>query len=231
MKKVQGIESKEGTILIHSSYTHMLDPRGLVPHPDNNNLHSQDQVEATKAVLKASGWRERVVISEKNQKIISGHLRVMTAIEMGMDKIPVDMQPFETRLDEVRHLTACNELARHASFDKKIFMKTQKELKKELDKNQYKLAFMKPQNFGLEAWPKEDEEKGKNSPLPIQRLLKEGDVWQLGPHTLTLGATSEINEDHFQKFLRKWRKVQGAPAILESIGQTFDEVMDERRNQ
>lgn len=231
MKPVEVISCKEGDVTVHTSYSHMLDPKGLIPHPDNNNLHSQEQVDAAKSAIKASGWRERVVVSVANQKIVSGHLRVLAAIEMGMDKIPVDMQNFESRIDEVRFLTAANELARHANFDKKIFMKTQRELKKEMDKNQYKLAFMKPQDFGLKEWPKEDEESTPEAKLPIQSLLKEGDVWNLGPHKLELGTVNPDYEDTFQKFIRKWRKLQGAPAILEATGQTFDEVMDERRNQ
>jgi hypothetical protein len=226
------LSCREGEISVWSTYTVLADPKGLIPHPDNNNLHSQEQVDIMKAVLKANGWRDSVVVSESTDRIVAGHLRVLAAIDMGLEKIPVDVQAFASRVEEVKHLTADNELARLAEFDKKQFFKTRKDLKKTLNKNQFEMAFIKPQDFGLKAWPKDDEdkEKGKNTKLPIQGLLKEGDIWLVGEHRLILGATVNDQEDHLQKFLRKFRKLTGKPAILQKTNQTFDEVMDERRN-
>lgn len=231
---VEVLPCREGEIKVWCTHTNLLDPKGLIPHPDNNNLHSEEQVEVMKAALKANGWRENIVVSETTQRIVSGHLRVLTAISMGLEKVPVDIQYFESRLEEVKHLTADNELARLAEFDPTIFLKTRKELKKELNKNQFQMAFMNPHDFGMTAWPKEGEEdeKGKNSKLPIESLLKEGDVWLLGDtHRLILGETNPLHEDHLQKFLRKFRKLHGTPAVLQATGQTFDEVIDERRNK
>ncbi len=225
------IECKEGIIPVWVTHTHMLDPKGLVPHPDNNTLHTEDQQQILKAALKASGWRENVVVSEKTGRIVSGHLRVLTAIAMGMKEIPVDMQWFKNRLEEVRHLTADNELARLAKFDGQKFISTRHELMQEFPKEEFQLTLMNPNDWGMDSFPKPgDDSETKVTPACLM-LLKEGDVYQLGSHTLTIGATNEHQEPYLQKFLKGWKKVQGVQPVLAKTGQSYDEVVDERREE
>ena len=224
------IPSREGEISIWCQ-GQMLDPKGLIPHPDNNNTHSEQQLEMAKAVLRANGWRNPVVISKKNDRIISGHLRVLAAIQMGMEKVPVDIQYFENRVEEVKHLTADNELARPSEFNKVKFIDYQKEQEAEMDKDTYQLTFYNPHEHGLAAYPKEKPEGTKKEPVIV---IKEGDVWNLGPHRLELGDFSTPNTaDKIQKLLKSWRKLHGAPALLETEGdsKTYEEVFKERTQE
>lgn len=230
-KTVLVLSCKEGEVTVHTSYTAMLDPKGLIPHPENNNIHSQKQVDCAKKAIKSSGWRERVVVSEKTQNIVSGHLRVVVAMEMGLEKIPVDVQHFESEFEEFRFLTASNELARQAQFDDGKFLETKKKFKKKMGKNEFQESFFSSEDFGLLAFPKEEGPDVEKSLAIKPMILKEGDVWNLGPHRLELGKTTEENEMHIQKFLKGWKKVQGAPAILEATGQTYDEVFEERSSK
>ena len=225
------IECKEGIIPVWVTHTHMLDPKGLLPHPDNNNLHTEEQQDILKAALRASGWRENVVVSEKTGRIVSGHLRVLTAIAMGMEKIPVDMQWFKNRLEEVRHLTADNELARLAKFDGQKFISTRHELLQEFQKEEFQLTLMSPNEWGMDQFPKPIDEDGSPDKPAVLMLLKEGDVYQLGSHTLTIGTTNEHQEPYLQKFLKGWKKIQGVQPVLEKTGQSYEEVIDERREE
>lgn len=218
------IPCKEGEIKVWAEHNAYLDPKGLIAHPDNNNIHTDDQVEVLKAVLKVSGWREPVVVSQKSMRIVSGHLRVATAIKMGMDKIPVSLQYFENRIEEVRHLTADNELARMASFDIPKFKDMQQELMEELEPNQYQASFFNPHEWGMGKYPKEKAQGTKKEPVIY---IAEGQMWQLGPNELHLGSMTPQVANHIQKFIKKWRKINGAPAVLEATGQTFEEVVKE----
>lgn len=226
MDKALVISCKAGEISIQSSYSHLLDPKGLKEHPDNNNLHSPAQLKAMIAVLKINGWREPVVVSEKTQRIVAGHLRVKAAIEMGMDKIPVSMQYFENRVEEVRHLTADNELARMSKFDKFKFRETKGELEGELDSNEVQQTFFNPNEWGLPNYPVESAPAEK---APVLMLLEEEDEFQLGPHTLILGKTTDKNEKIFQELLKKFTKTQGVSAIHKKTGKKYEDLMAERK--
>lgn len=229
-KKLSVLQCKEGEIQIHCHYSDLLDPAGLIPHPDNNNLHTQEQVDIAKAVLKASGWRQPVVVSKETMRIVSGHLRVMTALEMGMDKVPVSLQSFPTRVDEVRHLTADNELARMAEFDSPKFIDAMKGFKKEMGKNEFQTTFFDPHAFGLTSFPKPEEDKEPKVKPAVPEIIKDGQVWLLGGHTFSVGEVAEFQQEGIQKFLKSWRKIQGAPAVLEGTGQTYDEFYDAQVN-
>lgn len=227
-KKASVISCQGGEIKIHVNYTHMMDPKGLVPHPQNNNQHPEEQIEVMKAVLRASGWRTPVIVSEKTGRIVSGHLRVQTAIQMGMDKIPVDMQVFESALDEVRHLTADNELARMAEFDAPKFIDYQKDQKKELSKDDFQLAFFNPHDWGMTAYPKPKAEQTKKEAVVV---IEEGQKWLLGTSggLLQVPALEAPNlGDYIQKFLKGFRKKSGEAVTLKETGQTWEEYLEEK---
>lgn len=228
-KKVTTLACKEGEIKIRCSYSDLLDPKGLIAHPDNNNTHSEKQKEIAKAVLLSTGWLDPVVVSRSTMRIISGHLRAEVAAEMGLAHIPCSLQDFSGRVDEVKCLTVMNELARHADFSTPKFKDFQGQVKEEIDNTEYQESFFNPHAWGFEKWPKEKAEKTKKEPVIV---IKEGDVWLLGPHKLELGGFNTPNTaDKVQKLIKSWRKLQGAPAILEATGQTFEEVLKERIQQ
>lgn len=225
-KKVAAIDCREGEIKVHVNYTHLMDPKGLIPHPQNNNQHPEEQVEVMKAVLKASGWRTPVIVSEKTGRIISGHLRVHTAIQMGLSKIPVDMQVFESNLDEVRHLTADNELARMAEFEAPKFIDFKADQERQLSTDDFQLAFFNPKDWGMMKYPKEKAEKTKKEPVIV---IEEGQEWNLGSSGLiTIPNLDAPNlGDYIQKFLNGFRKKSGEPVTLPD-GQTWEEYLEEK---
>lgn len=222
------IPSKEGEIKVYGNYS-TLDPKGLIPHPDNNNIHTPEQIEVMKDVLKSNGFRVPVIVSEESQRIISGHLRVQAAISLGMEQVPVSLQAFKSRIEEVRHLTADNEVARLAKFDPPKFKDFQKDIKKELKNNDFQMTFFNPHEWGMKKFPKEKAQGTKKEPIII---IKDEQVWDLGPHKLEIGKLATPNiANHIQKFLKGWRKVSGGAAVLEETRQTFEELMDQENEK
>lgn len=65
-------------------------PDELTAHPLNINIHPRYQYEAVEQMLKEVGWVKPVIVNQRTGYIVDGHLRVMVAIEKGIEKIPVD---------------------------------------------------------------------------------------------------------------------------------------------
>ncbi len=107
-------------IEIHSREIVFVDPNDLIPNPKNNNKHPEKQIERLKKIIKRQGFRSPIEVSNRSGFIVCGHLRHQIAIELGMEKVPVMYQDFENEALEYAHLTADNEIARWAEFDRNL---------------------------------------------------------------------------------------------------------------
>lgn len=190
------LQSNDGEIAVYCAFQQMQNPKDLIPHPDNNNDHTDEQVEMMMKMLKVSGWRTNIVVSQKNGLIVAGHLRVRAAIALGLEQVPVDVQYFENRAAEFRHLTADNELAKLSEFNAEKFALTAKELEQEMEVEEFEEFIFDASHFGLEDLPdldpKEDrdEEEDKVPPAPEKPLTRKGDVWRMHTHKLMCGDSS-----------------------------------------
>lgn len=185
-------------VAIKCSYTNLIDPRDLVDHPDNNNAHTDEQVEWGVRVVKASGWRLPIIVSSRKGFIVSGHLRKRIALALGLQMVPVDIQPFESRAEEVKHLTADNELARISEFDEDKFAATLKSLSEEMDEIAFKDFIEDANEFALPELPsfefnedEGDDPAADEVPEVKNPVSKKGDLWILGPHRLLCGDSSD----------------------------------------
>jgi len=95
----------------------LIEVKKLIPNPKNNNRHSIEQVERLSKLIKHNGFRVPIIVSKKSGHIVSGHARLMAAIKIGMEKVPVIYQDFSSEVEEYQFLTADNEIARWAELD------------------------------------------------------------------------------------------------------------------
>ena len=102
---------------VHCSYKELVDVDLLVPHPFNPNTHSERQVELLAKILKHSGWRNPITVSNRSGYIVAGHGRLLAALKNGWTKVPVDRQDFKTEADEYAHLVADNKIQELSSLD------------------------------------------------------------------------------------------------------------------
>ena len=63
-------------------------PKELTPYPNNAKQHPPKQVEHIVNSIKQFGWQQPIVI-DKDNVVIIGHGRLMAALEMGLDIVPV----------------------------------------------------------------------------------------------------------------------------------------------
>ena len=89
----------------------------LVPHPRNPNKHPESQTKALAKIIEAQGWRAPIVVSNLSGFIIAGHGRYQAAQLLGLEKVPVNRQDFESEAMEWAHMIADNRLAELADMD------------------------------------------------------------------------------------------------------------------
>ena len=60
----------------------------LVPYAKNQKKHPKSQVDKIVSSIKEYGFVQPIVV-DSNHEVIIGHGRLMAAIELGMDEVPV----------------------------------------------------------------------------------------------------------------------------------------------
>ena len=102
---------------VHCAHTTLLDPAKLKPNPANPNRHSAHQIQLLAAIIQEQGWRAPITISKRSGLIVRGHGRLEAALLIGCDRVPVDMQDYESDAAELADLLADNRLSELAELD------------------------------------------------------------------------------------------------------------------
>lgn len=102
---------------INCAHDAMVDVSKLKPHPQNPNKHPKGQVRIYAKIIQHQGWRRPITVSNQSGFIVAGHGALAAAIELGVDKVPVDYQDFKTPADECAHMIADNRLPQMSEMD------------------------------------------------------------------------------------------------------------------
>lgn len=111
------MKKKTPAIPVHCAHDRLVDPGELRPNPKNPNKHSERQIKALAAVIKANGWRRAAVVSKRSGLLVVGHGAVEAAKLLG-SKVPVNDQEFASEADEHAHLIADNRLHELSEIDR-----------------------------------------------------------------------------------------------------------------
>jgi ParB-like chromosome segregation protein Spo0J len=91
----------------------------LVPYARNARTHTEAQVEQIAASIGEWGWTTPILVDEEGG-IIAGHGRVMAAVKLGIDDVPVMVAAGWTEDQKRAYVLADNKLALNASWDDAI---------------------------------------------------------------------------------------------------------------
>ena len=83
----------------------------LKPNPLNPNQHPPQQIELLGKIIRAQGWRNPIVVSNRSGLITKGHARLEAARLIGAESAPVDRQDYGTEKEEIADLVADNRIA------------------------------------------------------------------------------------------------------------------------
>lgn len=105
------------TAKICCSYSELRDPKKLIPNPENPNTHPEEQINILMKVFKERGWRLPITVSDRSGMIVRGHGRLIAALRLNLDDVPVDVQHYDTDSEELADLLADNQLPELAVID------------------------------------------------------------------------------------------------------------------
>ena len=88
----------------------------LEPYPGNAKLHPAEQVEQIKKSIQEFGFNDPVAIW-KNNEIIEGHGRVLAALELGIEEIPIIRLDDLTDDERRAYMLVHNQLTLNSGFD------------------------------------------------------------------------------------------------------------------
>jgi DNA modification methylase len=184
-----GIESN-----IKCAYTKLVDPHELKPHPDNENVHREDQINALAKIIAKVGQRSPIVVSNRSGFMTKGHGTLQALFKLGWENVAVDYQDYESELEEFNHRVADNEIARYASLDENKFLGNLRD--HDLD-----ISTVDFEEFGLLEFELPEMEQlapqGDDDAVPELKedpITKRGDVWILGDHRILCGDSTLIDD-------------------------------------
>ena len=102
---------------IKSKEIKIVDIDSIMPNNKNNNIHNDEQKAQLKKIIKKSGFRSPLTVSNRSGFLVKGHLRLEAAKELGMKEVPVIFQDYENEAEEFADLTADNAIAMQSKLD------------------------------------------------------------------------------------------------------------------
>jgi len=175
---------------IQSESIEMVDVASLVFNPKNNNSHPDDQIERLVKLIKYNGFRNPVIVSKRSGFVIAGHGRIMAARKIGMEKVPVMYQEFDSEAQEYAYLTSDNAIASWSDLDLGAVNAEMLDLGPDFD-----IDMLGIKDFVIEPIEKfEPQGDEDNVPEVVHPITRRGDVWLLGNHRLMCGDSTMIDD-------------------------------------
>ena len=91
---------KQTAIKVDCAHDSLVETEKLIPNPRNPNKHPQKQLDLLAKIIKAQGFRNPIVVSNRSGFIVKGHARLEAAQILGIKECPVDFQDYENEAAE-----------------------------------------------------------------------------------------------------------------------------------
>jgi hypothetical protein len=102
---------------IRSKNITFVDPKTLKPNPKNMNHHSEEQISRLKQIILYQGFRNPIIVSNQSGYVNQGHARLLAALELNLEKVPVIYQDFDSEEQEYAAMVSDNAIASWAELD------------------------------------------------------------------------------------------------------------------
>jgi DNA modification methylase len=169
-----------------------VDPKTLVPNPENWRLHPKGQQEAMEGALDEIGWVQEITVNQNTGLVVDGHLRLDLALRMGEPLVPikiVDLTPEE----EAAVLATLDPISAMAKTDKGKLKAVLQIAKSQSEKMQQLLETMRMKAGAVpnQYW-KGDDFKYEE----VETDIEVGQLFKLGRHRVICGdcTSSEIRD-------------------------------------
>jgi len=89
----------------------------IKPNQDNRKKHPKKQIERLAKIIETEGFRSPLIISNRSQKLIAGHGRLLAAKHLKLTEVPVIYQDFDSDEQEYRVAIADNAISEMGELD------------------------------------------------------------------------------------------------------------------
>jgi hypothetical protein len=89
----------------------------LKENPNNRNKHTEEQIDRLAKLIEYQGFRDPIIVSNRSGFIVAGHGRYAAARKLGLKKLPVLHQSFESDEQETAFGISHNAIAEWAELD------------------------------------------------------------------------------------------------------------------
>lgn len=174
---------------VHCPHDKMVPIGELIPNPKNPNVHSDDQIERLAKILEYQGWRYPIKVCKQSGFITSGHGRLLAATKLGLKKVPVSFQDYESEEQMYADLVSDNAIASWAELKLADINIEIPNLGPDFD-----IDLLGIKNFKIDVAENVSDSDPDDLPEIAETRAKPGDVWLLGQHRLMCGDATRIDQ-------------------------------------
>lgn len=182
---------------MYCAHDAIVDAAALVPNPKNPNTHPDSQIQLLGRIIRQTGWRQPITVSNRSGFIVKGHGRLAAALLEELQEVPVDYQDYATEAEEYADLVADNRLAELAEIDQKLLA----DIFADIDTGEIPLeltGYLESEVEDIiaslsEALTNELTEPDDIPDIPEEytAISQRGDLWILGHHRLLCGDSTD----------------------------------------
>lgn len=96
---------------------HWTDVDSIEPNPKNRKRHPKGQIERLVKLIEYQGFRHPLIVSSQTGLLVVGHCRLLAAKKMGLEKVPVMVQDFESIEQETAFAISDNAISEWGELD------------------------------------------------------------------------------------------------------------------
>jgi DNA modification methylase len=183
---------------VYCAHDAIVDVAKLVPNPKNPNTHPDSQIQLLGRIIRQTGWRQPITVSNRSGFIVKGHGRLAAALLEGFKAVPVDYQNYDSEAQEYADLVADNRIAELAEIDNKLLA----DIFENIDTGEIPLELsgytekevediVTALCSGLQENGEKDRDDVPEAPEPEDVITQTGDLWILGRHRLLCGDSTD----------------------------------------
>lgn len=185
-----------GGVPVYCAHDKIVPVGEMKPNPKNPNQHPKEQIELLAKIIKTQGWRAPITVSTLSGLVVRGHGRLMAAMLLGLDSVPVDFQNYSCYDAELADLLADNKIAELAEIDNEMLAEVFQDIDPtaiDIDITGYsEEEYNDIISALMDATAPEPGELDPDEAVEVQEttISRLGDVWLLGKHRLMCGDST-----------------------------------------
>ena len=190
-------KAQAGGVPVFCAHDAIVPIEKLVPNPKNPNNHPEEQIKLLGRIIKATGWRQPITVSNRSGFIVKGHGRLKAAQMAGLTEAPVDYQEYASEAEEYADLVADNRLAELSEIDNAMLADIFRDI--DLDEIPAELTGYTEDEMAdlLDALTEPVELEADEDVVPdepAEVTTKPGDIWLLGGHRVMCGDCTNTDQ-------------------------------------